>query len=81
VIFWFKKRNSIKTPCTLFPSNETNFNAAKMRIKKTNTILGTAVLVGGVTFLYLFLQDGSGGGSALYGNPEAQKVRAHTLLN
>ena len=44
-----------------------------MRIKKTNTILGSAILLGGVFFLYLFLQDGSGANS-LYGNPEAQKV-------
>jgi hypothetical protein len=49
--------------------------AANMRIKKTNTILGSAVLLGGVTFLYLFLHDGNGGSTSdLYANPEAQKV-------
>ncbi len=49
--------------------------AANMRIKKTNTILGSAVLLGGVTFLYLFLHDGNGGSTnELYANPEAQKV-------
>ena len=50
-----------------------------MRIKKTNTVLGTAILVGGVTFLYLFLQDGGGSSSSLYGDPEAQKVTEMTF--
>lgn len=50
-----------------------------MRIKKTNTILGTAVLLGSVTFLYLFLQEGNESGSSLYGNPDAQKLELKNL--
>jgi hypothetical protein len=54
--------------------------AANMRIKKTNTILGSAVLLGGVTFLYLFLHDGNGGSTNdLYANPEAQKVPVYSM--